>query len=133
MTTAVYRSASVFALALAALAACSRVPDSFPRNQALAHRANCRDRPWFIRATICETVNMVRLEIWSAVLPYEWCVVPAALTAPIRSTQYVDTDCGAALTNDQAPCRSRRGGGRLLDRQFANFVQRSLPKREIVF
>jgi predicted acyl esterase len=35
MTTAVYRSASVFALALAALAACSRVPDSFPRNQAL--------------------------------------------------------------------------------------------------
>jgi uncharacterized protein len=35
MTTAIHRSASVFVLALAALAACSRVPDSFSRNQAL--------------------------------------------------------------------------------------------------
>ena len=35
MSTAVYRSASIFVLALAPLAACSRIPDSFPRNQAL--------------------------------------------------------------------------------------------------
>jgi uncharacterized protein len=35
MSTVVYRSASVFVLVLGALVACSRIHDSFPRNQAL--------------------------------------------------------------------------------------------------